>query len=73
MDTTTMPAQIRERQSAALPRVRVSAFTIPTATPESDGTLEWNATVLVLVEIEAGGKTGIGFSLCRYRYSKTDS
>ncbi len=43
-------------------RVQVSAFTIPTATPESDGTLEWNATTLVLVEIEAGGKTGIGFS-----------
>jgi L-alanine-DL-glutamate epimerase-like enolase superfamily enzyme len=47
------------------PRVsgaRVSAFRIPTATPESDGTLEWNATTLVLVEVEGGGKTGIGFS-----------
>lgn len=43
-------------------RVQVSAFTIPTATPESDGTLEWNATTLVLVEIDGGGKTGIGFS-----------
>ncbi|MEO5655311.1 MAG: enolase C-terminal domain-like protein, partial [Nitrosospira sp.] len=42
--------------------VKVSAFTIPTATPESDGTLEWNATTLVLVEIDGGGKTGIGFS-----------
>jgi L-alanine-DL-glutamate epimerase-like enolase superfamily enzyme len=42
--------------------VRVSAFSIPTAAPESDGTLEWNATTLVLVEAEGGGKTGIGFS-----------
>lgn len=42
--------------------VRVSAFSIPTATPESDGTLEWNATTLVLVEVEGGGKSGIGFS-----------
>jgi L-alanine-DL-glutamate epimerase-like enolase superfamily enzyme len=42
--------------------VRVSVFSIPTATPESDGTLEWNATTLVLVEVEGGGKTGIGFS-----------
>src|SRR6185503_11024220 len=42
--------------------VRVSAFSIPTATPESDGTLEWNATTLVLVEVEGGGKTGVGFS-----------
>lgn len=42
--------------------VRVSALTIPTATPESDGTFEWNATTLVVVEIEGGGKTGIGFT-----------
>ncbi|MEF3077047.1 enolase C-terminal domain-like protein [Methylobacter sp. Wu1] len=39
-----------------------SAFRIPTATPESDGTLEWTSTTLVLVEAQAGGKTGIGFS-----------
>lgn len=43
-------------------QVQVSAFTIPTATPESDGTLKWDATTLVLVEISGGGKTGIGFS-----------
>jgi L-alanine-DL-glutamate epimerase-like enolase superfamily enzyme len=48
--------------TARISRVQASAFSIPTATPESDGTLEWRATVLVLVEIEAGGKTGIGFS-----------
>lgn len=30
--------------------------------PESDGTLEWDSTILVLVEIEAGNKTGLGFS-----------
>jgi L-alanine-DL-glutamate epimerase-like enolase superfamily enzyme len=48
--------------SVPISRVRVSPFSIPTATPESDGTLEWNATVLVLVQAEAGGKTGIGFS-----------
>jgi L-alanine-DL-glutamate epimerase-like enolase superfamily enzyme len=40
----------------------VFAFSIPTATPESDGTLEWKATTLVLVEIEGGGKTGTGFT-----------
>ncbi|HJT51115.1 MAG TPA: enolase C-terminal domain-like protein, partial [Nitrosospira sp.] len=43
-------------------RVQVSAFSVPTDKPESDGTLEWGATVLVLVEITAGNKTGIGFS-----------
>jgi L-alanine-DL-glutamate epimerase-like enolase superfamily enzyme len=39
-----------------------SAFRIPTATPESDGTFAWDATTLVLVEARAAGKTGIGFS-----------
>ena len=51
-----------ESADPRIARVQVSAFSIPTATPESDGTLEWKATVLALVEIEAGGKTGIGFS-----------
>ena len=45
--------------------LRVSAYVIPTATPESDGTLEWDSTTLVLVELEGGGKRGIGYSaLC---------
>ncbi len=42
--------------------VHVSAYTVPTKTPESDGTLEWNETTIVLVEISAGGKTGLGYS-----------
>lgn len=40
----------------------VSAYTIPTDKPESDGTLEWNGTTLVLVTVQAGGKTGIGYT-----------
>lgn len=42
--------------------VRVSAYTVPTKTPESDGTLEWDKTTMVLVEISAGGKTGLGYT-----------
>ena len=42
--------------------VEVSAFTIPTDMPESDGTLEWDRTVLVVVEIDAGGQTGLGYT-----------
>lgn len=41
--------------------VRVEAYRIPTDAPESDGTLEWNATTLVLVRLDAGGKHGIGY------------
>jgi L-alanine-DL-glutamate epimerase-like enolase superfamily enzyme len=42
--------------------VNVSAYTIPTTSPESDGTLEWNSTTLAVVEITAGGQTGTGYS-----------
>jgi L-alanine-DL-glutamate epimerase-like enolase superfamily enzyme len=40
----------------------VGVYTIPTDAPESDGTLEWRATTLVVVELEAGGQNGIGYS-----------
>lgn len=43
-------------------RVQASAYRIPTDAPESDGTLAWDSTTLVLAEISAGGKTGIGYS-----------
>jgi L-alanine-DL-glutamate epimerase-like enolase superfamily enzyme len=43
-------------------RVEVAAYTIPTETPESDGTLEWDSTTLVLVRVHGGGHAGIGYS-----------
>jgi len=42
--------------------VRASAYRIPSDAPESDGTFEWNATTLVVVEVDAGGQTGIGYT-----------
>ncbi len=42
--------------------VSVRTFAIPTDFPESDGTYKWNQTILVLVEIKAGNKTGIGYT-----------
>ena len=42
--------------------LKVSAYKIPTATPESDGTTEWKSTTLILVEINAADKTGIGYT-----------
>lgn len=42
--------------------VGVRVFTIPTDAPESDGTLMWDSTTLVLVSISAGGETGMGYS-----------
>jgi L-alanine-DL-glutamate epimerase-like enolase superfamily enzyme len=43
-------------------RVVTRAFRIPTDAPEADGTIAWNATTMVLVEIAAGGRTGLGYS-----------
>lgn len=42
--------------------LEVSAYTIPTDAPESDGTAEWSATTIVVVEARAGGRTGIGYT-----------
>lgn len=42
--------------------IRVAAYTIPTDAPESDGTLEWNSTTLVVVEVQAAGTTGLGYT-----------
>src|SRR5437588_2757390 len=42
--------------------MRVSVFEIPTDAPESDGTLEWDSTTVVVVEVDAGGQTGLGFT-----------
>jgi len=42
--------------------LEVSAFTIPTEEPESDGTLEWDSTTLVLVEVAAAGQRGLGYT-----------
>jgi L-alanine-DL-glutamate epimerase-like enolase superfamily enzyme len=38
------------------------AYTIPTDRPESDGTLEWDSTTIVLIELRAGGSTGLGYT-----------
>ncbi len=45
-----------------LTEVHARAFTIPTDHPESDGTLEWDSTTLVLATVTAGGETGIGWT-----------
>jgi L-alanine-DL-glutamate epimerase-like enolase superfamily enzyme len=45
-------------------RAEVSTYTVPTDAPESDGTLEWDRTTLVLVQLWAGKwqATGYGYA-----------
>jgi L-alanine-DL-glutamate epimerase-like enolase superfamily enzyme len=42
--------------------VESSAYTIPTDAPEADGTFAWDSTTLVLVEVSARERTGIGWT-----------
>jgi L-alanine-DL-glutamate epimerase-like enolase superfamily enzyme len=42
--------------------VKAWAFTVPTDEPESDGTLQWDSTTAVVVEVSAGNSTGLGYS-----------
>jgi L-alanine-DL-glutamate epimerase-like enolase superfamily enzyme len=43
-------------------RLDVSVYTIPTVQPESDGTLTWDVTTLVVVEPVADGRAGLGYT-----------
>ena len=40
----------------------VAAYQVPTDRPESDGTLAWVATTIVVVHAHAGGRTGLGYT-----------
>ncbi len=42
--------------------VRASAYTIPTDRPESDGTLAWDSTTLIVAEFRAADTWGLGYS-----------
>lgn len=51
-----------QRAEAAVERLDVAAYTIPTDKPESDGTLEWDSTTIVVVHAHAGGERGLGYA-----------
>jgi L-alanine-DL-glutamate epimerase-like enolase superfamily enzyme len=46
---------------APIEQIEVSAYKIPTDLTESDGTIAWDSTTLVLVEAGAGGEKGVGY------------
>jgi L-alanine-DL-glutamate epimerase-like enolase superfamily enzyme len=57
-----MSSTLTTRAEAAVTSLRASAYTIPTESRESDGTFEWDSTTLVLVELEAEGEHGLGWT-----------
>lgn len=42
--------------------LHASAYTIPTDFPESDGTIEWDKTTLILAEVKSGETAGLGYT-----------
>jgi hypothetical protein len=47
---------------APVSAVRTAVYRFPTPTPEADGTFAWEATTVVTVEVDAGGRTGLGWT-----------
>jgi L-alanine-DL-glutamate epimerase-like enolase superfamily enzyme len=48
--------------TAMIDKIAVSAYSIPTDFPESDGTLEWKKTDLIVVQASSGPTTGLGYT-----------
>jgi L-alanine-DL-glutamate epimerase-like enolase superfamily enzyme len=42
--------------------VRAEAYTVPTDAPESDGTLAWDSTTVLVAHVEGGGAQSLGYS-----------
>src|SRR2546429_2150362 len=55
-------ATVRQGSAVKVEGLRVSAYTVPTDQPESDGTAEWDSTTIVVVEVRAAGVTGLGYT-----------
>lgn len=53
---------IRRTTEPRVDRLDVSAFTVPTDAPESDGTLSWDSTTVVVIHAHAEGRAGVGYS-----------
>jgi L-alanine-DL-glutamate epimerase-like enolase superfamily enzyme len=57
-----MSATRQARVESVVEQIKVSAYRVPTDFPESDGTLEWDHTTIVVVEVKADGVRGFGFT-----------
>jgi len=50
------------RSGPRISRIEPRAYCVPTDFPESDGTFEWKSTTIIVVEVTAGNKTGLGYA-----------
>jgi L-alanine-DL-glutamate epimerase-like enolase superfamily enzyme len=52
----------RSRIDARVEELEVGAFTVPTDSPEADGTLSWDSTTIVVVHAYGAGHAGLGYT-----------
>ena len=45
---------VATRTDVAVEHLSASAYTVPTDEPESDGTLAWDSSTIVVVEVQGG-------------------
>ncbi|OBJ01172.1 mandelate racemase [Mycobacterium alsense] len=50
------------RPDACIDEITAQVYEIPTDAPEADGTFAWSSTTLVLAEVVAGGRRGLGYT-----------
>jgi L-alanine-DL-glutamate epimerase-like enolase superfamily enzyme len=59
----TAPVRFRTTHlSPSVEGLKATAYAIPTDQPESDGTLEWDSTTIIVVEASNGRERGIGYT-----------
>jgi len=52
----------RRDTGAVVSGLEATAYTVPTDAPEADGTMTWDSTTLVLVQVRADGVVGTGWT-----------
>jgi len=59
---STLPVRTRHSGDAPIDDVSVTSYTVPTDAPESDGTMEWDRTTIVIATVHAAGQRGMGYT-----------
>lgn len=57
-----MSSAPQRSSSATVESIEVAAYTIPTDFHESDGTIEWDKTTIVVAEAKSGSVSGLGYT-----------
>ena len=61
MNTLVRPGN-EKKNDHRISEMQVSAYTIPTDRPESDGTLEWQETTIIVVKVRSSDREGLGYT-----------